>query len=215
MKKRTGFFVTFEGIEGAGKSTAIKFAENYLLQHKKEAVVTREPGGTEIAEAIRQLLLNYYEEDMAEDTEQLLFFASRAQHIAQVIKPALKKGEIVLCDRFTDASFAYQGGGRGIEKKRIEILEQWTNGNIRPDITVLLDVEPKVGLTRARERGSSPDRIEVEQLHFFERVRDVYLERAAQDKSRYKIVDANVSLSETEQSIITIMEEILTDLNNH
>ena len=208
MDKNKGLFITFEGIEGAGKTTAIKIVEYYLLLHNKEIVATREPGGTEIAEAIRQLLLDYYEEKMAEKTEILLMFASRAQHVAQIIRPALIEGKTVLCDRFTDASFAYQGGGRGIDEEQIAILEKWTHGDMQPDLTILLDVLPEKGLARARERGEQPDRIELEQLHFFTRVREAYLQRAEDNKNRYKIIDANVSLPEMEQSLIALMNEI-------
>jgi dTMP kinase len=142
---RKGVFITVEGIEGVGKSTAIRFLQAYLAEKNVEVLVTREPGGTEIAEAIRKLLLAHYTEPMTQDAELLMMFASRAQHIAQIIRPALDKGTLVLCDRFTDASFAYQGAGRGMDENYIAALEKWVQGGLKPDLTILLDAPEKLG----------------------------------------------------------------------
>ena len=185
----TGYFITVEGIEGAGKSTAIQFVHSLLLQAQIPHEITREPGGTEIAEKIREVLLQHYQEFMLADTELLLMFASRAQHLGQLIQPALAQGKWVLCDRFTDASFAYQGGGRGIAWERIEQLESWVQRSLRPDYILLLDVTAEIGLERIQKR-SAQDRIEKERVQFFERVRDAYLARAQKDPLRYKIIDA-------------------------
>jgi dTMP kinase len=186
---QAGKFITVEGIEGAGKSSMIQFIAEYLQERQVDFVLTREPGGTEIAEHIRQVLLDYYEEKMAEDTELMLMFAARAQHLHHVIRPALKANKIVICDRFTDTSFAYQGGGRGIDADRIAALETWVQRGLDPDLTILLDVPADIGMERALKR-SAPDRIEQEQLHFFERARDAYLARAQSFKDRFRVVDA-------------------------
>ena len=201
------FFITIEGGEGAGKSTVIKILEQYLKEKNVPITLTREPGGTEIAESIRQVLLDFqYKEKMAEDTELLLMFASRAQHIAQVIKPALAKGNVVLCDRFTDASFAYQGGGRGISEERIEALANWVQGDFWPDLTILLDIPIEVGFERIKARGVK-DRIEEEQMQFFESVRQCYLDRAAKYPNRFVVVDASQPLESVEKRLIEILEE--------
>lgn len=206
----TGKFITFEGIEGAGKSTALEFVQKFLQKNGIDVVVTREPGGTKISEAIRKLLLNHNDEVMAADTELLLYFASRAQHLAQVIKPALTEGKIILCDRFTDSSFAYQCGGRGISEERIAILEQWVHQGLQPDLTILMDLPVSVGRERAKKR-SALDRIEIEQNSFFERVRAHYLERAKKYPARFRVVDASVPLSKIKKVLQKIIEqEILT-----
>jgi dTMP kinase len=206
MKK--GLFITIEGIEGAGKSTAVREIEKQLKLKEVDYILTREPGGTEIAEGIRQLLLkHYFEEKMAEDTELLLMFASRAQHIAQLIKPALNAGKIVICDRFTDASFAYQGGGRGVSKEHIQRLADWVQGDLKPDLTILLDIHPKIGLKRAAKRGE-PDRIEKEEIKFFERVRKTYLDLAKNDPDRFRVIDASQTLSKIKASLKKILKEI-------
>jgi len=203
-----GKFITFEGIEGAGKSTALEFMQKCLQKNGIEVVVTREPGGTKISEAIRKLLLDHNDEVMAADTELLLYFASRAQHIAQVIKPALAAGKIILCDRFTDSSFAYQCGGRGISEKRIEILEQWVHQGLQPDLTILMDLPVSVGRERAKKR-SALDRIEVEQNSFFEKVRAHYLKRAEKYSKRFRVVDASVPLSQLKKTLQNIINEIV------
>lgn len=215
MNANKGLFITVEGLEGAGKSTVIQFIKNYLLLHNVELIVTREPGGTEIAEAIRELLLSYYEEKMAEDTELLLFYAGRAQHIASVIKPALAAGKVVLCDRFSDASFAYQSGGRGIPEERLAVLDKWVLGDLTPDLTLFLDVPIKVGLQRIKGRGAC-DRIESEQIDFFERVRKAYLERAERYSNRYRIIDTSPSWQELEPILLNFLNnELLTKLHEY
>lgn len=185
----SGFFISLEGGEGAGKSTVIA-AIHALLQQRGHAVVpTREPGGTAASEAIRGLLLDTAY-TLERETELLLMFAARAQLVREVIRPALQRGEVVLADRFTDASYAYQGGGRGIDSGRIAELERWAAG-IKPDLTVLLDIGVAQGLARARSRGAEPDRIELEQDSFFERVRATYLARAAAEPERFRVIDAS------------------------
>lgn len=207
-KTQLGQFITVEGIEGVGKSTSLRFLTNYLTKRSVDHVVTREPGGTQIAEQIRNIILAHHTELMSQDTELLLIFAGRAQHIANVIKPALNTGRWVVCDRFTDASYAYQGGGRGIAEQRIAILEQWVQGPLRPDLTILLNAPVTMALTRARDR-SKPDRIEVEQAEFFERVQQCYLDRARHYPQQYRIVDASLDLSEVEAQLTEIIDQHL------
>jgi dTMP kinase len=183
-----GRFISIEGGEGAGKSTVIAAIRDVLVAHGFEVVLTREPGGTPAGEAIRQLLLDPAFK-LAAESELLLMFAARAQLVRELIRPALERGAIVVSDRFTDASFAYQGGGRGLDMGRIAELERWAAGR-KPDLTFLLDVGVSEGLARARSRGGEPDRIEREREDFFERVRAVYLARAAVEPARFRIVDA-------------------------
>ena len=184
-----GVFVSIEGGEGAGKSTVLAAIAALLAGRGFEVVTTREPGGTTAGEAIRALLLDPTSHLVAE-AELLLMFASRAQLVREIIQPALARGAAVLSDRFTDASFAYQGGGRGIDPGTIAGLERWAAG-IRPDFTLLLDVGVDVGMARARSRGGAPDRIESERGEFFERVRAAYLARAAAEPARICVVDAS------------------------
>lgn len=184
-----GMLISIEGGEGAGKSTVLEAIRNLLLAHGLDVVVTREPGGTTGSEAIRELLLDPTRSLCAE-TELLLMFAARAQLVREVILPAMERGAAVLTDRFTDASFAYQGGGRGIDMGVIADLERWAAG-VKPDLTFLLDVGVDVGLARARARGAALDRIECEQLDFFERVRATYLARAAAEPARFRVIDAS------------------------
>lgn len=209
-----GLFITIEGVEGAGKSTVVKMIEHFLKQHavykekKIEYIFTREPGGTEIAEAIRHVLLNCYSEAMSENTELLLYFAARAEHLAKLIGPALRSGKIVICDRFTDASYAYQGGGRGIPASRLSVLENWVQGTLRPDVTLLLDVPPEVGLCRIQKRGTL-DRIEQEKIDFFKRVRVCYLKRAKRYHRQYIVIDTNCSKKEVKRKIEQVMDHVL------
>lgn len=185
----SGFFISLEGGEGAGKSTVIAAIHALLRQRGHAVVPTREPGGTAASEAIRGLLLDTAY-TLERETELLLMFAARAQLVREVIRPALQRGEVVLADRFTDASYAYQGGGRGIDSGRIAELERWAAG-IKPDLTVLLDIGVAQGLARARSRGAEPDRIEREQDSFFERVRATYLARATAEPERFRVIDAS------------------------
>ncbi len=184
-----GHFITLEGIEGAGKTTQRDAVAAYLRDTGLDVLITREPGGSEIAERIRALLLDPVNTGMHEHTELLLMFAARAEHLHRRILPALDAGTWVVCDRFTDASYAYQGGGRGVPVARIATLEQLVQGVRRPDLTLLLDLPVAMGLARAHGR-SAPDRFESEALHFFERVREAYLVRAAAEPERMVRIDA-------------------------
>ena len=203
-----GQFITVEGTEGVGKSTNMAFIESWLRKEGKELIITREPGGTELGEKLRAVLLDAKEQSMSDDTELLLMFAARAQHLYEVIQPALDAGKWVLCDRFTDATYAYQGGGRGIEMSRIAQLEQWVQGDLRPDMTLILDLPVDVGLERAGKR-SAPDRFELEKHDFFNKVRDTYLARAAANPERYQVIDASPSISDVQQSIQTVLEKMV------
>lgn len=200
----TGRFITIEGCEGAGKSTAQTFLAEWLTAQGLSVLRTREPGGTPLAEAIRRNLLSVDEEAPVEMAELLLVFAARAQHLAKVIEPALNQGQWVLCDRFTDATYAYQGGGRGLSAALIGEIEGLVQGNRRPDTVILLDMPPEIGLARARARGVL-DRFEQEEQAFFERVRQAYLERAALFPDRYVVVDAAQELSEVQKSLEAVM----------
>lgn len=202
-----GFFITLEGGEGAGKSTQLRAIEAWLRRRGHDVVVTREPGGTGLGERIRALLL-HEEAAPAIETETLLMFAARAEHLARVIRPALAAGRTVLCDRFTDATYAYQGGGRGLARERIAILEEWVQGGLRPDLTLLLDVPAALGLERANGRGE-PDRFERENLAFFERVRQAYLEAAAREPERIRVVAAEGPVEEVTRAIERVLEEVL------
>lgn len=202
-----GKFITVEGIEGVGKSTNMDFIHRQLLAAGKDVVVTREPGGTPLGEAIRGLLLDPAYTGMDSTCELQLMFAARAQHLAQVIWPALDRGQWVLCDRFTDATYAYQGGGRGIDSGVIARLEELVQGDFRPDVTLLLDVPVEVGLARAGQR-SSPDRFEQEQVEFFERVRQCYLRMAKDHTGRYRIIDASQPLEQVQQQLNAVMRSV-------
>jgi dTMP kinase len=200
-----GKFLTIEGTEGVGKSTNVAFIQSYLKDQGIDLITTREPGGTPLAEEIRELLLNNRDEKMDETAELLLVFAARAQHLKAVILPALAQGKWVLCDRFTDATYAYQGGGRGLDKQLIEWLEQKIQGDVRPDLTLLLDIDVTIGLERAGQRGDL-DRFENERVDFFERVREAYLARANTQPQRYGIVDASQPLSKVQQKIADYLQ---------
>ncbi len=203
-----GRFITIEGIEGVGKTTNLEFIRHTLEAAGKPVVVTREPGGTPLGEEIRSLVLGHRDDGMASDTELLLMFAARAEHLARVIRPALEAGQWVLSDRFTDATYAYQGGGRGIIKGRISVLEQWVQGDLQPDLTLLLDLPVTLGLTRAGRR-SAPDRFESEQTAFFERVRQAYLALAAQHPGRYRVIDASQPLDVVQHTIKHALSDFL------
>lgn len=204
----SGLFITLEGPEGAGKSTNREYLAELLMQAGIEVVLTREPGGTPLAERIRELLLAPDSEVMAVDTELLLMFAARAQHLAGVIRPALARGAVVLCDRFTDATYAYQGGGRGVAYERIAILEQFVQGDLRPDLILVFDLPVEVGLARAAARGKL-DRFEQEQQSFFEAVRQTYLARAAQAPERYRVLDAAQPLSQVQADLAALCPALL------
>lgn len=204
---KQGKFITIDGVEGSGKSTQIKFICSYLQEKGVEVVRTREPGGTELGEKIRALLLGVETGAMHNDTELLLMFSARNEHIQNKIKPALAQGKWVVSDRFTDASFAYQGGGRSLDLKRIEALETWVQGEFRPDLTLLLDLNVDIGMARIEVR-STKDRIEKEERAFFERVRQVFIDRSQQYPQRIKLVDASVGVDEVSQQIHTYLEQL-------
>lgn len=204
----SGLFITLEGPEGAGKSTNRDYLAALLREHGVDVVLTREPGGTPLAERIRELLLAPADEPMASDTELLLVFAARAQHLQQVVRPALARGAVVLCDRFTDATYAYQGGGRGVPAERIALLEDFVQGALRPDLTLVFDLPVEVGLARAAARGRL-DRFEQERLEFFEAVRITYLQRAAQSPERYRVLDAAQPLDAVQQRIAGLLPQLL------
>lgn len=203
-----GKFITLEGSEGSGKSTNLAYIRERLVEQGIDLVVTREPGGTALGEAIRALLLDHRNTAMCSDTELLLMFAARAQHLAELIIPALHVGKWVLCDRFTDATYAYQGAGRGIAHERIALLEQWVQGELRPDLTLFLDVPVSLGLERASNRGA-PDRFEREKLEFFERVREGYLLQARQAPQRYRVLDASCPLEQVQRQIDRVLHDAL------
>ncbi len=204
----SGLFITLEGPEGAGKSTNRDYLAACLQARGVKVLLTREPGGTLLAERIRELLLAPSEEAMSADTELLLMFAARAQHLELVIRPALQRGEVVLCDRFTDATYAYQGGGRGLSSERISILESFVQGTLRPDLTLIFDLPVEVGLSRAAARGRL-DRFEQEGRVFFEAVRETYLLRAAAAPSRYKVIDAGQTLADVQQALDQLLPELV------
>lgn len=204
----TGLFITLEGPEGAGKSTNREYLAERLRERGVEVLLTREPGGTPLAERIRELLLTPSDEPMAADTELLLVFAARAQHLAEVIRPALARGSVVLCDRFTDATYAYQGGGRGLPSARIAILENFVQGELRPDLCLIFDLPVEVGLARAAARGRL-DRFEQEERGFFEAVRQAYLRRAAAEPGRYRVVDAAQPLAQVQQALDALLPDLL------
>jgi len=204
-----GRFITIEGGEGGGKSTNLAHVRRALEAAGIDTVVTREPGGTELGEALRELLLDHRRGGMAVETELLLMFAARAQHLAEVIVPALEAGRWVLCDRFTDATFAYQGGGRGVPAERIAALERWVQGPLRPDLTLLFDLPVAVGMARAGGREAAPDRFEREESAFFERVRESYLARAAAEPERFRVIDASRPLNEVQHQLDTVVGDLL------
>ena len=201
-----GKFITLEGIDGAGKSTHLAWLAGYIQDRGLKAVVTREPGGTALGEKLRALLLDK-NEAMHLETEALLMFAARREHLAKVILPALASGAWVLCDRFTDATFAYQGSGRGADWERLKTLENWVQGSLQPDLTLLFDVAPAVG----RERAGSiktPDRFEQESDDFFQRVREGYLRRAREDAARVRVLDAGAPIEQIQRQVRAIVEPL-------
>jgi len=207
-KKHTGMFITLEGSEGVGKTSNLEYIKNLLENAQIDYIVTREPGGTPMGEALRNMLLSDDFKGMSDDTELLLMFAARAEHVAQVIRPALARGTWVLCDRFTDATYAYQGGGRQLDMARIEALEHWVLGDLRPDLTLLLDAPVEVGRERAGKR-STPDRFEQERDGFFNRVRNTYLDRARAEPDRIRVVDASLDLASVQRQIDQLLQPYL------
>lgn len=205
-----GKLISIEGIEGAGKSTALKFIQDHLEKAGKKVVLTREPGGTKMAEEIRELLLRpTQQEPVSLDAELLLMFAGRAQHLHHVVRPALQAGKWVVSDRYIDASYAYQGGGRKIPMEKIAMLDQWIVDDTYPSLTILMDVTPETGILRADRRGLEKDRIEQEKIDFFIRVRDVYLERAKQDPKRIQIINANEPIYAVESQLHEVLDRFL------
>ena len=205
-----GKFITVEGIEGVGKSTNVDFLATAIKEQGFEVICTREPGGTPIAERIRQILLEHGEEPLPDIAELLLFFASRALHISNKIRPALAAGKWVICDRFTDASRAYQGAGRGFDLQRINLLADWVQDELQPDMTLLLDAPAEIGMQRAEQRGAT-DRLESEQISFYKRVRAGYLALAEANPERFCVVDAARPLPEVQASIAAALKQNLND----
>lgn len=204
-----GRFVTLEGIEGAGKSTAAQFAREWLASRAIHACVTREPGGTPLAERIRAIVLEPNGEAIPPEAETLLMFAARSVHLASLVRPALARGEWVICDRFTDATRAYQGGARGISAAFIEQLAAAVHGDLAPDLTLLLDLPVAEGLRRARSRAGAADRFEQEREAFFDRVRQSYLELARREPHRIRLIDASRPLDEVQRQIARALEALL------
>ncbi len=201
-----GRFITIEGGEGAGKSTMMGRVMNWLEIAGHRVIGTREPGGTDLAEKLREILLDRNNISLSGQAELLLLFAARSQHLDQLIRPALARGDWVLCDRFTDATWAYQGGGRGLPRDEIETLETLVHGDLQPDLTLLLDLPVEQGLKRAAERGQA-DRFEQESRVFFEHVRKAYLERAAAAGERFAVIDASGNIEEVWSQIEPVLRE--------
>jgi dTMP kinase len=206
MSPARGRFITFEGIEGVGKSTQVQLAAQWLRAQGVDVVTTREPGGTPLAEEIRELVLKARTEKLPAQAELLLMFAARSVHLEALIKPALQSGRWVLCDRFTDATFAYQGAGRGVSMERIAELERLVQGGLQPDLTLLLDMPAAQGMQRVQRRGNELDRFESERVEFFERVRQGYLQRARADAARFRILDAAAPLQQVQAGVSAALE---------
>ena len=203
MTGNTGKFITFEGIDGAGKSTHIATVVDWLSARGLEVVSTREPGGTPLGEKLRELLLH---EPMHLETEALLMFAARREHLALVIEPALARGAWVVCDRFSDATYAYQGGGRGLDKEKFAALERWVHGHLQPDLTFLFDLPPEVACERIARQGRELDKFEQERADFHQRVRQAYLERAVEAPNRIRVINAG----QRQDEIKKVVEEIVS-----
>lgn len=203
-----GTFIVFEGGEGAGKSTQVALLAQELRLHGRDVVVTREPGGTPSAEAIRELVLDQSHSGLDPRAEALLFAAARAEHVAVLIEPALAAGQTVICDRFIDSSVAYQGLGRQLGVERIRELSQWATRGLDSDLTIVLDIDPAVGLTRAGQVSEAPDRMESEALEFHQMVRDAFLSAAARSPHRYRVIDASASPESVAQLISQAVELI-------
>ncbi len=197
-------FISFEGVDGAGKSTHLEWFANALRQRGIDLLVTREPGGTPLGERLREILLH---QPMHAETEALLMFAARREHVEQVIRPALQRGTWVICDRFSDASFAYQGGGRGVPGAKLEQLEQWVHGYLQPDLTLLFDIPIEVARQRL-SNNTTLDRFEQERGEFFERVRQAYLARAAKSPQRFSVIHAEQTMPEVQQALSRIVASL-------
>lgn len=210
MNKVAGRFITVEGIEGAGKSTNLDFVQGMLERSGKRVLRTREPGGTPLGEEVRELLLRHREAGMDETAELLLMFGARAEHLDRCIRPALRRGDWVLCDRFTDATYAYQGGGRGLPREPIRLLENLVQSGLRPQLTLLLDLPVAEGLQRAGRR-STPDRFERETHGFFERVRNEYLRIARAEPERVRVIDSSRPIEEVRLRIRRVVEDFLQE----
>ncbi len=203
---KPGKLITIEGGEGVGKTTCLRYLGAEIQRQGMDLWQTREPGGTALGEALRHIALGHEYAGMTEKAELLLMFAARAEHIHRKILPALQAGQWVLCDRFIDATYAYQGGGRGLPQDRIQWLENWVQAGLTPDLTLLMDMPVKQGLKRARQR-SVPDRVESESISFFEQVRQAYLARAAQEPERIKVIDASCELDDVEAQVMVVLGE--------
>lgn len=200
-----GCFITLEGGEGAGKTTNMAFIEQYLSSHGISHILTREPGGTPLGEKIRGLLLGF--DEIGAEAELLLVFAARAEHLRKVIIPALNEGKWVISDRFTDASYAYQGGGRGLSVSAINWLENWVQDDLRPDLTLLFDLPVEIGMARAKNRGQT-DRFESEKIDFFKRIQAAYLEKASEDSTRIKSIDASRNLDLVKAEVVAYLDAL-------
>ncbi len=208
MNNYTGKFITLEGTEGAGKSTNLDFIKSWLEDKKIEVLTTREPGGTSIGESVREILLDTNNTKMTAETELMLIFSARNQHIQEKIIPALEAGKWVVSDRFTDASYAYQGAARGIDYQRISELEQWVQQGFHPDMTFVFDLSIEEGMKRVLARGEKTDRFEEEEKDFFEKVRRAYLHRASQSPKNYTVLDAGKPLVSVQQQIEQTLKEL-------
>lgn len=205
-----GKFITLEGGEGVGKTTSLEHVCERLREWNLDVVSTREPGGTPVGERLRDILLERGEVTVPDDCELLLIFAARAAHLSEVIRPCLARGSWVVCDRFTDATYAYQGGGRGIPESRIAPLEQWVHGDLEPDLTLLFDAAPETGLARARSRGDA-DRFETEARGFYERVRATYLDRARKHPQRFRVIPAESDIPTVRGHLDGALQELIGD----
>jgi dTMP kinase len=203
-----GRFITLEGIEGVGKSTNLALVDSLVRESGRRTLVTREPGGTGQAERLREVLLHHESEPMPDLAELLIMFAARCLHLENRIRPALAEGTWVICDRFTDATYAYQGGGRGQDPGRIAALEEWVQEGLQPDLTLLLDADPRVGMERVGTRGA-PDRFEKERLEFFDSVRQAYMERARRFPDRFVVIDAGRPLEAVQSDVRSVITKIL------
>lgn len=203
-----GKLITLEGIEGVGKSSNLRFIAEYLQSQGKDILVTREPGGTPLAEDLRKILLAEYQEQTQPETELLILYAGRFQHVECVIKPAIKRGQWVVCDRFNDATFAYQGAGRNISLEKIHTLDEWTLGTFAPSLTIILDAPVEVALKRI-QANRQLDRFEKERSDFFEKIRQAYLTRAHRHPERYCIVDASQSLPDVQHNISLLLNNFI------